>query len=91
MSDFIVRFTGVELSEQATSRIESAIQKAVISEFTDIQSIAKHEPSQETREGIALLLYTPVAWKGKWIIGHRDFANSPEMIKSKLTVKEVSG
>jgi hypothetical protein len=34
MSDFIVRFDGVELSEEQKQKIESAIQKAVADELT---------------------------------------------------------
>jgi hypothetical protein len=63
MSDFIVRFMGIDLSPESQSRIQGAIQQAV---FTELSSVAKYEPGKpagQTEEG-GFLFYSPVKWRG---------------------------
>jgi hypothetical protein len=65
MSDFIVRFHGLSLSEEHAERVQAAIQKAVIAEVS-ASSLASYTPNPDDPDssGGQLIFLPGHIWRG---------------------------
>jgi hypothetical protein len=65
MSDFIVRFHGVELSKEHTQRVQASIQKAVMAEVS-ASSLAGYTPNPDGPDdsGGSLVFLPNHIWRG---------------------------
>ena len=65
MSDFIVRFHGLSLSEEHTERVQAAIQKAVMAEIP-ASSLSAYTPNpDDDSSGGGTLVFLPGhIWRG---------------------------
>ena len=64
MSDFIVRFHGVELSREHAERVQASIQKAVMTEVAS-SALAGFTPDPDGSEGTGSLAFLPnFHWRG---------------------------
>jgi len=63
MSDFIVRFHGLSLSEEHTQRVQAAIQKAVMTEIP-ASSLSAYTPDPDGPEDGTLIFLPGHIWRG---------------------------
>ena len=64
MSDFIVRFHGIELSKEHAQRVQASIQKAVMAEVS-ASSLAGYTPNPDDPDsGGGSLVFLPHIWRG---------------------------
>jgi predicted dienelactone hydrolase len=63
MTDFIVRIEGPALSQEEQARIQSALQKVVLTETLTFKTAAKANE-------LAYSVYTPVRWHGIVLAPH---------------------
>jgi hypothetical protein len=83
MSDFIVRFHGVELSKEHAQRVQASIQKAVMAEVS-ASSLAGYTPNpDDPGNGGGSLVFLPHIWRG--IIYMPAAANVREQIATANT------
>lgn len=80
MSDFIVRFEGVELSDEQSRHVQAAIGAAVESALAN----ASFTPNPEGNSGN--VIFIPKQWNGRWILSQAALANNPGVFKTPLKV-----
>jgi len=85
MSDFIVRFEGVDLSKEHTHKLQSAIQRTVLTELS-ASSLAGYTPQSDGPEPKAVASLFPIGWRGIIIVLQDTLREKPQLLDQQLTV-----
>jgi hypothetical protein len=91
MSDFIVRFHGLSLTEEHTQRVQAAIQKAVMTEIS-AASISSYTPNPEdpgNGGGSGHLAYFPLKWRGIIYMPAANLRNELNTLNADLKVTSI--
>jgi hypothetical protein len=87
MSDFIVRFHGLKLGEEHLERVQSAIQKAVMTEVS-AASLASYTPDPDgpDNSGGTVIVLPNHIWRGIIVLPSASLRNSLEAVNATYSV-----
>jgi len=87
MSDFIVRFHGLKLGEEHLERVQSAIQKAVMTEVS-AASLASYTPDPDGPDngGGTVIVLPNHIWRGIIVLPSAALRNSLEAVNATYAV-----
>jgi hypothetical protein len=89
MSDFIVRFHGIELSKEHASRVQAAIQKTVLAEVSSVSSVGTPDPDGTGDSGGSVLFLSNHIWRGIIYLPAAVLAENPGIIETPLRVTQA--
>lgn len=89
MSDFIVRFEGLELSKEHQGRLQSAIQKTVLAELSS--SLASLTPNPDDPDTPGVVAFLPPRWRGIILLPADALRNNSKILQDELTVQVRAG
>ncbi len=90
MSDFIVRFHGIELSQEHKQRIQAAIQKAVVTEVSSASLSAYTPNPDDPGSGGGVLYWPPHWWLGIIYLPPWELGAVENLNKSQFSVNQTS-
>ncbi len=85
MSDFIVRFHGIELSEEHVARVQASIQKTVLAEVSSLASLTP-DPDGSGDSGGSVVFFPGHIWRGIIYLPAAVLAENPGVINAPLRV-----
>ncbi len=87
MSDFIVRFHGLKLGDEHLERVQSAIQKAVMTEVS-AASLASYTPDPDGPDngGGTVIVLPNHIWRGIVVLPSAILRNSLEAVNATYSV-----
>jgi hypothetical protein len=86
MSDFIVRFEGLELSKEHQGRLQSAIQKTVLAELSS-SALAGATPNPDDPDTPGVIAFLPPRWRGIIVLPADVLRDNPKILQTDLAVQ----